>query len=181
LSAHARAQREPLREIAEMLDPERLALWSAATLEGWVVTLNPAEAVPHLAIEYTGQPQNEFLWVAMERISGSGGRPHVFYLERNDEDVYSLDCPKFFLDDRKGAPANHLPKSADAPGHVLPRKRHAVLASPAPIDVHGLRDRQPRRCRLTDRRTVENMCAENDANRLGIGVRFAADQLRDYP
>jgi hypothetical protein len=78
--------------IAEMLDPERLALWSAANLEEWEVTLNPAEAGPHLAIEYTGQPQNEFLWVAMERISGSGRRPYVFYLERNDEDVYSLDA-----------------------------------------------------------------------------------------
>jgi hypothetical protein len=28
---------------------------------------------------------------------------------------------------------------------------------------------------------VENMRAENNAKRLGIGVRFAADQLRDYP
>jgi hypothetical protein len=78
--------------IAEMLDPERLAAWSAGNLEGWVVTLNPAEAGPHLAIQYAGQPQNEFLWVAMERIPGSGGRPYIFYLERNDEDMYSLDA-----------------------------------------------------------------------------------------
>lgn len=78
--------------IAEMLDRERLAAWSAANLDGWRVTLNPAEAGPHLAIQYTGQPQNEFLWIAMERIPGSGGRPYVFYLERNEDDLYSLDA-----------------------------------------------------------------------------------------
>jgi len=78
--------------IAEMLDNERLAAWSVDNLDGWQVTLNPAEAGPHLAIQYTGQPQNEFLWMGMERIPGSGGRPYVFYLERNDEDGYSLDA-----------------------------------------------------------------------------------------
>lgn len=78
--------------IAEMLNNDRLADWSAANLDGWQVTLNPAEAGPHLAIQYTGQPQNEFLWIGMERIPGSGGRPYVFYLERNDEDAYSLDA-----------------------------------------------------------------------------------------
>jgi hypothetical protein len=78
--------------IAEMLDEDRLAAWSSTNLNGWQVTLSPAEVGPHLAIQYTGQPQNEFLWIGMERIPGSGGRPYVFYLERNDEDVYSLDA-----------------------------------------------------------------------------------------
>jgi hypothetical protein len=78
--------------IADMLNPDRLAEWSAANLDGWQVELNPAEAGPQLAIQYTGQPQNEFLWIGMERIPGSGGRPYVFYLERNDEDMYSLDA-----------------------------------------------------------------------------------------
>jgi hypothetical protein len=78
--------------IAEILNNDRLAEWSAANLDGWKVTLNPAEAGPHLAIQYTGQPQNEFLWIGMDRIPGSGGRPYVFYLERNDEDGYSLDA-----------------------------------------------------------------------------------------
>jgi len=78
--------------IAEMLDNERLAKWSLANLKGWRVELNPAELGPHLALQYKGQPQNEFLWIAMERIPGSGGRPYIFYLERNDEDVYSLDA-----------------------------------------------------------------------------------------
>src|SRR5437588_6880637 len=71
--------------IAEVLDNERLAEWSAANLDGWQITLNPAEVGPHLAIQYIGQPQNEFLWIAMERIEGCGHRPYVFYLECNDE------------------------------------------------------------------------------------------------
>jgi hypothetical protein len=78
--------------IAEMLDNERLAKWSSANLNGWRVELNPPEAGPHLAIQYRGQPQNEFLWIAMERIPGAGGRPFIFYLERNDEDMCSLDA-----------------------------------------------------------------------------------------
>jgi hypothetical protein len=78
--------------IAEMLDNERLARWSLANLKGWRVELNPPEVGPQLAIQYNGQPQNEFLWIAMERIPGSGGRPYIFYLERNDEDVFSLDA-----------------------------------------------------------------------------------------
>jgi hypothetical protein len=78
--------------IAEMLDPERLTKWSFANLKGWRVQLNPPEVGPQLALQYKGQPQNEFLWIAMERIPGSGGRPYIFYLERNDEDLYSLDA-----------------------------------------------------------------------------------------
>jgi hypothetical protein len=78
--------------IAEVLNNERLAEWSDANLAGWQVTLNPAEVGPHLAIQYTGQMEGEFLWIGMERIPGSGGRPYVFYLERNDEGGRSLDA-----------------------------------------------------------------------------------------
>ncbi|MGH7783198.1 MAG: hypothetical protein ACREO5_05080 [Candidatus Binatia bacterium] len=78
--------------IAEVLDNGRLAKWSAANLPGWEVTLNPAEIGPQLAIQYTGQMEGEFLWVGMERIPGSGGRPYIFYLERNDEGGRSLDA-----------------------------------------------------------------------------------------
>jgi hypothetical protein len=78
--------------IAEVLNNKRLADWSDANLPGWQVTLNPAEVGPHLAIQYTGQMEGEFLWVGMERIPGSGGRPYVFYLERNDEGGRSLDA-----------------------------------------------------------------------------------------
>jgi hypothetical protein len=78
--------------IAAMLDNARLAKWSLTNLKGWRVELNPPEVGPQLAIQYKGQPQNEFLWIAMERIPGSGGRPYIFYLERNDEDLRSLDA-----------------------------------------------------------------------------------------
>jgi hypothetical protein len=78
--------------IAEVLNNERLAQWSDANFRGWQVSLNPAEVGPHLAIQYTGQMEGEFLWVGMERIPGSGGRPYVFYLERNDEGGFSLDA-----------------------------------------------------------------------------------------
>jgi hypothetical protein len=78
--------------ISEMLNNDRLAQWSAANLPGWQVTLNSPETGPHLALQYTGQPENEYLWIGMERIPGSGGRPYVFYLERNDEGGYSLDA-----------------------------------------------------------------------------------------
>ena len=78
--------------IAEVLNNERLAEWSKINLPDWQVTLNPAEVGPHLAIQYTGQMEGEFLWVGMERIPGSGGRPYIFYLERNDEGGRSLDA-----------------------------------------------------------------------------------------
>jgi hypothetical protein len=78
--------------IAEVLNNERLAEWSKVNLPGWQVTLNPAEVGPHLAIQYAGQMEGEFLWVGMERIPGSGGRPYIFYLERNDEGGRSLDA-----------------------------------------------------------------------------------------
>jgi hypothetical protein len=78
--------------IAQVLNNERLAKWSDVNFPGWQVTLNPAEVGPHLAIQYTGQMEGEFLWVGMERIPGSGGRPYIFYLERNDEGDCSLDA-----------------------------------------------------------------------------------------
>jgi hypothetical protein len=81
-----------MAEVADLLNRDRLAVWSKANLNGWEVTINPAEAGPHLAIQYTGQPENEFLWMAMERITGYAGRPFLFYLERDDDEVFSLDA-----------------------------------------------------------------------------------------
>jgi hypothetical protein len=80
-----------MAEVADLLSPDRLRAWSVANLDGWELTINPAEAGPHLAIQYTAQPENEFLWMAMERISGYAGRPYLFYIERDDDEVFSLD------------------------------------------------------------------------------------------
>jgi hypothetical protein len=81
-----------MAEVADLLNHDRLAEWSKANLDGWEVTLNPAEAGPHLAIQYAGQPEDEFLWMAMKRIPGYAGRPYLFYIERDDDEVFSLDA-----------------------------------------------------------------------------------------
>jgi len=80
-----------MAEVADLLNPKRLAEWSKANLDGWEITINPAEAGPHLAIQYAAQPQNEFIWMAMDRITGYAGRPFLFYIERDDDEVFSLD------------------------------------------------------------------------------------------
>ena len=52
--------------------------------------LIPAEAGPHLRLLYTDQPLGEWLLIGMEPIVDSGGRPRLFYLER-DVDGHWLD------------------------------------------------------------------------------------------
>lgn len=66
----------------ELFNVKRLAQWSAANLDGYIIDLCPAEVGPHLAIQYKDQPKGEVLWVAMERIPGSGGGQGVFIGER---------------------------------------------------------------------------------------------------
>jgi hypothetical protein len=78
--------------VADLLDSSRLWAWSKENFEGWETTIVPAEVGPHLAIQYTGQPQDEFLWMAMDRIPGYAGRPYLFYVERDDDEVNSLDA-----------------------------------------------------------------------------------------
>jgi hypothetical protein len=78
--------------VADLLHPNRLAAWSKENLDGWEITIVPAEVGPHLAIQYTGQPQDEFLWMAMDRIPGYAGRPYLFYIERDDDELNSLDA-----------------------------------------------------------------------------------------
>jgi hypothetical protein len=78
--------------VADLLHSDRLAAWSKENFAGWEVTIVPAEVGPQLAIQYTGQPQDEFLWMAMNRIPGYAGRPYLFYIERDDDEVNSLDA-----------------------------------------------------------------------------------------
>lgn len=46
--------------------------------------LCPAEVGPHLRLSYKDQPLDEWIYVAMKQISGSGGYPYVFNVERDD-------------------------------------------------------------------------------------------------
>ncbi len=76
---------ERMPTTTELLDPTRLAEWSAQNaerLDGHVVELLPAEAGPHIRDQYKDQPNGEVLWIAMERITASGGRPSVFRVGR---------------------------------------------------------------------------------------------------
>ena len=62
---------------------KRLAEWSRAVFEGYIVELNPAEVGPHMAIQYTGQPNGEVIWIAMETVPDSHGFPGVFAVARD--------------------------------------------------------------------------------------------------
>lgn len=78
----------------ELLDPERLALWSGQNArrlpEGYFVGLLPAEAGPHICDQYKDQPRGEVLRIAMERITLMNGYSHIFVLRRGDNDVQLL-------------------------------------------------------------------------------------------
>lgn len=50
--------------------------------------LCPPEVGPLYRIAYKDQPQGEYLHIAMEQITGSGGRPSVFSLVRGGRDVW---------------------------------------------------------------------------------------------
>ncbi len=77
---------ERMPTTTELLDPTRLAEWSAQNaerLDDHVVELLPAEAGPHIRDQYKDQPNDELLWIAMERITDSVGSPCVFVIERD--------------------------------------------------------------------------------------------------
>lgn len=72
---------------AELLDPARLAEWSAQNaerLDGYVVELLPITTGPHIRFQYKDQPNGEFLWIAMERIIDSGS--HCIFEVKTDSD-----------------------------------------------------------------------------------------------
>lgn len=56
--------------------------WSAKHLDGQVIELCTAEDGPHLRLQYDDQPKGDYVWMAMERITGSDGDPIVFYVKR---------------------------------------------------------------------------------------------------
>ena len=50
--------------------------------------LCPAEVGPQLRLQYKDQPMNQWLTVAMDAISDSGGYPKVFDVLRNDDGLW---------------------------------------------------------------------------------------------
>jgi len=67
------------------LTKEFCAEWSRKHLDGYVIELCSPEVGPQLRLQYQDQPKGEVLWIAMERITHSGGNPHVFNVERNGD------------------------------------------------------------------------------------------------
>lgn len=50
--------------------------------------LAPAEVGPQLRLQYADQPNGEWLRIAMEPITGSGGGLDVFYVEHDDDELW---------------------------------------------------------------------------------------------
>lgn len=67
----------------EFMTPQFCAAWSAQYLDGQVIELCQPEDGPQLRLQYDDQPNGEVIWMAMERITGSDGRPYVFYVRRS--------------------------------------------------------------------------------------------------
>ncbi len=64
---------------------EFCAKWSEKHLNGQVIELCEPEDGPQLRLQYDDQPNGEAVWMAMERITDSGGDPSVFYVSRDDD------------------------------------------------------------------------------------------------
>lgn len=69
----------------EFMTKEFCAEWSAKHLAGYAIELCSSEDGPQLRLQYDDQPNGEVLWMAMERITDSDGRPSVFDVERDDD------------------------------------------------------------------------------------------------
>ncbi len=71
---------------------EFCARWSSENLDGWVLELCESEDGPQLRLQYQDQPRGEVLWMAMERITVSGGDPRVFCVGRSFDGHRWLDA-----------------------------------------------------------------------------------------
>ena len=72
----------------ELFGVQRLADWSAenaASLNGYIVDLSPAEVIPPFAIQYKNQPNGEVIWIAMKLIPIQDGGTGIFVVRCNNE------------------------------------------------------------------------------------------------
>lgn len=69
----------------KFMTPEFCAEWSARHLKGYVLELCPAEVGPHLREQYEDQPIGEVVYIAMESVVDSSGKPALFHLECNHD------------------------------------------------------------------------------------------------
>jgi len=59
----------------------------------------PAEVGPQLRLQYNDQPSGEWIFIAMEPISGSGGNLELFVVDRDGSDLRLFSCdgyPDYF-------------------------------------------------------------------------------------
>jgi hypothetical protein len=84
----------------EFMTAQFCADWSAKHLDGQVIELCLPEDGPHLRLQYNEQPKGEIVWMAMERITDSDGKPDVFYVKRHDDGVRWLSAGCAFPDSR---------------------------------------------------------------------------------
>lgn len=81
-----------IRSVADLgfpISATRKEIYDAALKQG--LFLCPAEVGLQLAANYKDQPKGEWLLIAMEPITGSGGRLVVFHVERDDDSEQWLD------------------------------------------------------------------------------------------
>lgn len=67
---------------AEFFNRQRLAEWSCANLDGYMIALNPEEVGLHLAKRRVYKQDGEVIRIAMEPIPASDGRTGVFQISQ---------------------------------------------------------------------------------------------------
>lgn len=77
------------KDLGFTANPTTTELYARAKKRGY--DLCPADVGPVLRVNYDDQPNGEWLYIAMEPITGSAGSPHVFLVKREGDGRRWLD------------------------------------------------------------------------------------------